>query len=792
MQRKSKGFNKFLSLVAVSTLAVSSSAYLTPNVASANAITAPEEVAPNVLTSLTSNITKLESFYSDEYNKQFRVSPADIINISTNGGSYTNAGTENLIDDNTNTHWVSEIENSDNFTSHLIFTLKEPTTLNRVLFTPRIKGVMVSDFTNKFEIYASTEESGDNFSLVTSGSIESKITDKIEINFKPTEFKRLKFVFKEALFDLASASEFMLYKEDNIIKNVQSIFTDKTNSKVAPAYDSLDALNALEQTIEGHPYYDDLKADIDVAKKIVNDEVDLVSTLITAEQVGDRRASIRSNLQTDIGSNLQPTGFAALAGQTITVYVEANGSENLPTLTFTQQEGAWSNWKQSVQLKEGKNVLKVPSIPHDNNYFKTVTKGGPIYISNPYTPEQQNGAPVIRIEGAEKFPLMTKDTSPQDFKNEVNAYMNKLTKDKQENPNVANRKLIDVVEIMSDHVILTGTTTSAFKSFVISGRNPLDIINGYDGWMEKIFKFHGMDGSSEKHDPTLIRENIRLMQPLGYMYAYYDHTGINGMQDMLLMLDQRTFYTGWGLNHEIGHRIENPNREFLEVTNNMTAMLMSIEYNQMDTRIPFDNLYKYVIKENATTMSSRALFERLGAFWQIELAHPGYWTKMERLYREKKIVAQTDMEKQQQLIRVSSEAVGKDLSSHFARHGFSVSNETRAITSQYGKSDKIWYLNNSVVGYTGNGFADGTTVDVNISKTADKNKLTFAVNEDSATDLLGYEIVRDGEVIAFTRSNSFEDKTIDSTKEHTYTVVAYDKKLEVVSNTVSASVSAEE
>lgn len=757
--------------------------------------TTPEEDVKNVLatkeltlsaaeaTSPTSRISKLVSFYSNAYNEQFRVSPTDITNISTNGGSYSGTTPEHLLDDNTNTHWVSNTDNSETFKNHLIFTLKETTKLDRILFTPRIKGMMTSEFYGEFEIHASTSDSGDDFSLVATGKMDAKITDKIEIGFEPTDFKRVKFVFKEANFDVASASEIMFYKEDSVESTIRSIFTDKTMSKVTPAYASWNTLLALEKTIEGHPKYDVFKADIDYAKKLVSGEMNTAGTLVTAEQVGDRRAYALNTLRTEAGSNFQPTGFAALAGQTINVYVEAGGSDKLPTLTFTQHEGSWSSWKKTVSLKEGKNVLTVPTIPTDGAYVKTVTKGGPIYISNPYTADEQNGAPIVRIEGAQKIPLMTKDKTVAEFKAEVQAHAVKVDRDKIANPNIANRKVIDVAELMSDHVLATISNTSAYRAFGISGRNPQEILNGYDLWMEKMFAFHGLDGSNDKHDPTLIRENIRLMQQLGYMYAYYDHTGINGTQDMFLTYNMDKVSPGWGLNHEIGHRLENPWREFRETTNNMTAMHMSVLYNQTDTRIPYDSLYKNVISENKVNHSSQGLFAQLGAYWQVELAYPGYWSKMERLFREKKIVTNSDAEKQQQIVRISSEAVGKDLSSHFARHGFSVNQETRNLTKQYEKPANIWYLNNSVIGYKGNGFPDTATLEANIVKNDTQNTVNFTISEADQAELLGYEIVRDGQVIAFTRSTSFVDTNTDTSVEHEYTVVAYDKKLKTISKT---------
>lgn len=773
-----KNINKFLSVAALSTIVATTGAYEAP-IASANDSTAVDA---------KTSITQLSSFYSDSYNQKFRVSPSDI-KVSANADSYSGYGTANLIDGDVNTHWVSSKNNSSTFENELTFTFKDTTTINRLLFAPQVKGVMYEDYGISFEIYASTENSGDNnFKLISSASFNAKVTDKVVISFTPTEAKRVKFVFKKTDFGIANASEFMFYKEDDIAKTVQSIFTDKTMSAVVPAYNSIEELDALEQKIQKHPQYDSLKADIDLAKKIVNGEYNVAGTIIKAEQVGDRRAIIQEKLRSKIGSELQPTGFFALAGQKINVYVEAGSSGKLPSMTFTQHEGSYTSWKKTVPLKEGKNVITVPTIPVDSNYSKKVTKGGPIYITNPYTADEQGDAPLIRIEGAEKFPLMTKDTSPEEFRKEVQAFAAKVDRDVAANPNIEDRKIINVMEIVSDHVILTGSNTSAFRAFVISRRNPMDILNSYDTWMHKIFDFHGFDNSDEMHDPTLIRENIRLMQEYGLMYAAIDHTGINGMQDVAMTYNLNDIDLGWAYNHEIGHRIENPSREYPEVTNNMTAMHMSVLSGNPDTRIPYDSIYKYVIEENKIKRTSQGEFAQLAPFWQLEVAYPGYWAKMEKLYREKAVTTWFEEEKQQQLVRLSSEALGKDLSSHFARHGFTVTEATRTFTSQFDDAGKTWYMNNTAINYKGNGFADTTTVEASIQKTDTQNTLNFTVNDAAKADLLGYEIVRDGKVIAFTRSTSYVDSSVEEGNTHNYEVVAYDKNLKTISTTLGDTV----
>ena len=67
-----------------------------------------------------------------------------------------------------------------------------------------------------------------NFELVATGEYKNSTTDVVEIKFNPTEFKKIKFVFKKANRDWASASEFVFYKEDKVSETVNNIFTDGT------------------------------------------------------------------------------------------------------------------------------------------------------------------------------------------------------------------------------------------------------------------------------------------------------------------------------------------------------------------------------------------------------------------------------------------------------------------------------------------------------------------------------------------------------------------------------------
>lgn len=730
-------------------------------------------------TEATTAVTKPFEYYSNEaYSTLFKMDNQNIASFSNNGGRYLSQVLDHAFDGNPTTYWETNTRNTANFSNAVEVTFKEAATLNRVVY-----GARPSDrkgFAEEFDIYGSKTSKGDTYELVATGK-HNMVAGLVEAKFEPTTFKRLKFVFKKSNQNWATLSELAFYKKDSLADQVNNIFTDGTMSAVVPAFNTIDKLNALEKEALEHPLYSNLKEQIDLAKKIVNGQVATKDTVITAEQHGNMKKHASENLKFGLGNNNQPTGFVALPGEKITVYVESYSSTKLPSLVFSQQEGSWSNWSRSVQLAPGKNVITVPEIPTDGNYHKDVTKGGPIYIVNPYTAEEQGQAPKIRFDGVEGFPIMTKDTDSEEFKAFLIDYKKRLDEDIAANPNVKDRTVIDVVEMVSKHIVYTGTASKAYEQFVTKGNNPMDTITGYDTWMNQIFEFYGLDGRSDVHDPKYIRENIRIMQPWAFMYAAGDHTGIQSGQDNLLLADFSKTYPGWGVNHEIGHRMAVSVREYGEITNNMLAMGMSIAANNLDNRIPYENtVYKYVLEENKVSMSNLSLQARLAAFWQLELAHPGYWAELNSLYRERNVsLSNGDNSKQQYLIEFSSEVLGFDLSSYFARHGFTVNAETKEKVSKYPAPKKLWYLNNSVVGYEGKGLSKDTpfTASISLNATNKTNTLSFTMDKNDEKDLLGYEIYRDGELVAFTSTSQYIDQNVDPSKNYTYEVIGYDKKL---------------
>ncbi len=742
----------------------------------------------------TANVSKFEPFYTDyinEYDDVFRVKN---LSISNNGGQYSSSAIKYAIDEDTNTHWETGNPNSNSFKNEVILTLEEAEVISRLTYKSRPGG---KGFAEQFSIYISPVTSGDNFQKVTEGNY-TVTSDMLEIQFDATKAKRVKFVFDKAREDWASISDIRLYREDSASKKMKTLFTNGLMDTVSDEFNTIEKLSSLESQVSEHPLAPVYLKDIQMAKDCINGTLQTVKT-VYAEQYGDRNAHANKNLKFGFGNNNQPTGIVAMAGEIITVYVDAEPGQPLPQLMFSQQEGSFASWGRTVSLHIGKNVITVPAVSQKDGWYRhDVTPGGAVYIINPYTEEQQSKAPAIRFaSGCERFPMMDKNTDEQEFLELLKDYKARLDADIAENPNVMDRKMIDVMELVSDHLVFTGTATGAYEAYINQGFGPMNTVNMYDDHMDLVFEYLGMDGSSVKNDIKYTRENIRLAQPFGYMYAASGHIGVQ--RDV--MVSMLTTVGGWGVDHEMGHKLDIGVRTIGEVTNNMIPQNSSYYYNKPNKRIPFEShVFKNVIATDNNNYYNGGYFENLAVFWQLEMIYPGYWGKLNGQYRENNVVLDSEnagADKLNQLAKYSSIALELDLSEHFERHGFWVSDETKELLSKYSKPDiKTWYANYDYIEYEGAGFNGNPELNVNLLNENGNVKLSFNVNENSKNDVLGYEIFKDGELIGFTSTNSFVDTKSNIGEPANYTIIPYDKKLntgeEVVVNSLTPSLSVQQ
>ena len=118
------------------------------------------------------------------------------------------------------------------------------------------------------------------------------------------------------------------------------------------------------------------------------------------------------------------------------------------------------------------------------------------------------------------------------------------------------------------------------------------------------------------------------------------------------------------------------------------------------------------------------------------------------------------------------------MTEYLERYEFEVSEHVLQQLATYEKPSKLWYLDSSILSYEGNGFTEEFSPQIETIQIKDKDTiLTFSVPNHQEDHVLGYEIIRDGEVIGFTKDTSYTDNQVNSSDNHTYEIVAYDKTL---------------
>ncbi|MDU3724598.1 MAG: discoidin domain-containing protein, partial [Clostridium celatum] len=216
-------------------------------------------------------ITKFTLYGSElleSYNEIFKMDNSNIKSITNNGGKYSSSTIDKAIDGNFQTHWETGTPNNSNFTNEVIITLNEVAILNRIVYAAR-PDAGGKGFAEEVEIYSSNTEDGEDFELVASGQYDGSIRDIVEIKFDATEFKRVKFVFKKANQGWASASEFMFYKEDNIIDKMNNIFTNDSKNQLSEEFNTLEKLEVFDLEASTHPLYSEIREDINNARIIL-------------------------------------------------------------------------------------------------------------------------------------------------------------------------------------------------------------------------------------------------------------------------------------------------------------------------------------------------------------------------------------------------------------------------------------------------------------------------------------------------------------------------------------------
>ena len=727
--------------------------------------------------------TRIANYVANEaYNERYKVPSEMIQSISTNGKHYWNQKIELAGDGDLDTYWETNSWNRNGFYNEIEVTFKERVTIDRLAYAARKSDS--KGFANKFEIYGSTTSKGDNYQLLAKGGHHT-VKDFVEVQFKETEVKRVKFRFIEGTQDWATMRELMFYTKDEVREAVENIFTDGTMSEVVEKYNSLDKLAELEALVGGHPLKDELQGSIDYAKEVLTNPVEGVT--LELEMRGN---SVKETQKRKMWSfkDYQVTGLYALGGETITVYVDVAEGEAAPTLHYKQamtQHGGTEEFK----LQRGKNVITIPQLDKARHQIpENVIQGGELFFTNydhSVRPDTPNGydqfvkAPKVRIEGAHSYPVFKLgESNEQEVLRELDAYVAKINAEPETTP--------DIFAVSSDKALCLTQATYAKDYYARTNTTPKDTALGWDNTIYAAMFFWGFDGSSELNSDYNFRilPMVKNLSGGAFMNAGGGVIGIRpGNQDCILGADR-----GWGTMHELGHNFDTAGRTVVESTNNIMPLFFE-SFTRPHTRLTDQNIYENNTypKVGLDDYSNNALYNvndsthlaQILPLWQLYMYDNTSYGKMEQKYREGNFSSGDRNAIHRSWVEHMSHAMELDLTEFFARHGIRVDAETKAsISAKYNKpKKKIYYLNDKAMRYEGDGFVSTPQVEIKTSAQDGKVKLSFNIDETNKDHLLGYEILKEGKYIGFTSKESFIDENSNLDDEAVYTVTPYDIKL---------------
>lgn len=634
--------------------------------------------------------------------------------------------------------------------------------------------------------------------------------------------------------EVVSISELKFYNYDSLENDTRDLFTDDLliALKEEVDQDKIDELRERANTVdpisgEYHPERTSILNELQLAEDILNDK-NISDEIFTVNQEINRGKNTIG-----ITNDYQALGITAKAGEEIVVYVGTEGN-SLPEIAFTQHYGESSSFIKTQRLKKGKNVIQVPNITNMD-----VEKGGNVYIR--YTESSASNKDIkIRVSGGYKIPhlnvhgLINNDRDAakeaikeyildlQDYVDNIKDNYPKLLESKSNNVYRYDEKtsVLNTTDIESEHITLTLPATA-----VLSGIN--DDLTTIDEKVDRVYnsllafeqlmdiKFS--ERGLEKEEEPTSRINIKYQRMFigAFMYASSHHIGIEYDSSAPLMKgypfevnedgtvkEGSGQLFGWGIAHEIGHVTDISQMTYGEVSNNIIALLAQTFDDKAESRLEKGNTYEKMYEKvtSGTIGMTSDLGVALGMFWQLHLAYDNDYTakmlenkntfygRLSKRYRQA-TAEENALDKNQLLIRFASDAAEKDLTDFFASWGLIADDSTKNYLQGKGyekETRKIQYLNDEarrkVLNNVGS-ISDNTEVlaSYNNLKAGEisNNKevtLNLGINDDS--DILGYEIYRNGKVVGFTTDNTFTDYLgALNNRALVYEVVAYDNNL---------------
>lgn len=725
----------------------------------------------------TVNVTKT-------YDEVFKIPSSAIKSITNNAKHYGNSTIDKAIDGKNSTHFETNKPNSDSFHNMVTVTFDDNYEISKVNYLVRQDGAKPKGFPLEYVLYYSTSETGDDFKELKTGSFNSATGSTVSIEFEPTEMRRFRFEFVKAKDNWASMAEISFYKYDDVEKEMEKVFTDRTYSKLSDEYKNAAKLNQLINKVQDHPNLVKYQRLLDDAKILLENENAFENTTFTASQRGNvnkeaQRTKIWGHMYGD-----DPTGYYVTPGETIYVYVEADQKGIMPNLAFGQIGDDRNGWRRSFNLKPGMNEITAQSFDK--------MRPAAIYISNQALPADQAYAPKVRIVGGTKFPMYVHGkTDTETFKQELDEYMKNVSFNDEDFDNGnPNGYYYNIAEITSENVIISTSAAGAYKevnNIIKSGKS----VEYYmDAWEDMYYSYAVYSGFNidNPDDPNYMprgKFNSRIFTKGPYGWADYGYTGYNGGNtkrrdgEFFSTLIKAPTSGGWALYHEWGHVYDSNRLGRGESTNNLYSLLMQDKYTDRNRMVKDNRWNDHFTKyHNTKQYPNDQLFYGAIVYQLQGVFGEDIYGKASKLARENTDGIMTGLNKNNDRLAVAlSFAIGQDVTGHFDYYGETTTDLAKQKTASLPKCElKTWYVNDKTFAKDAKAFDNAEVVPVVSVSGSKKAELTMSIDED-ANALLNYEIYRDGKYIGVTYNNKFVDNNVEANRSYTYTVIAYDRKL---------------
>ncbi len=738
---------------------------------------------------------------------------------------------ENMADGDYSTHWTSHAYGDGNWwdSKQVFASFSRPVDLSAVIWVPRLDG----GYAANLRLYAVTVwRQGDNLNgpgtLIApepgrGGSASdastwlpvqgNPVSTKFAVMpFEPvTDVVQIAVSIEQRAYTAVSLSELMFMEYDpsrSLQDDISALFAgglDGPHTELVPGV-TQGTVDALRQRLNSD------ERDYYLYTAAMADELDLAEALLLRQPTGSRvltgldgrSGAADSAKYSQGGSELQPLGAAAGAGEEITVYAGIPGNQTV-TVYASQYNAEASQWLQKIgTLRNGRNVLTVPKIGSQNT-----PRGGSLYVTcGGENPEQVS----LTVRRAVKIPLLElsgwyalSDTARRNRVREYAAELEAYVSAQGVTDGAKTTDWHNVTEISLPTVLLSLPALAVLNG---SGRTQAEreetLYNNVLAWEDVMHickTTQGIDSTYGSSDMTT-RQNIRCMQMFSgaFMYAAGSHIGI-GYGSCAGMVCGKPISAmgaesgvnglfGWGIAHEIGHNMDKLGRA--EITNNLYSLMVQTydgKRNTLPSRLENSGKYPAIFTKTAQGLpgDSNNVFVQLGLYWQLHLAYDGGDSPMDfynRFFKAWKAGTYFGGETgyADKVARTASAVADRNLEEFFTRWGMVLSDGTRAALANYPAEPRaVWYLSDQSrrARLTGTQPAGGSA-SVTALLTAD-NEITLTITPGFTGTIQGYEIRRSGDggqtfrPIGFTAETTYQD-VVGSANHRTYTyeIAAYD------------------